>query len=97
MAQQDHVAGAGGLDACDSGHGEHVTLLDFAIGDRRRGVGRHEDLAAGHGTAVCRILRGDVDHARPSHGIEVGEGEIAHVSDHTSKTDGTEPDTGICR
>ena len=85
MAQRDHVARAlGGLDAGHTGHGQHIALLDLAVGDGRGGLRLHEDLASGDGAAVRGVLGRDVDHARPSHGIEVGEGEIAHLCGHTS-------------
>ena len=80
MAQGNGVGGAlRGLDPGNAGHGEDIPLLDFAVGDRGRRLGRHEHLAPGDGAAVGRLLRCDVDHARPPERIEVGEPLVRHI------------------
>ena len=85
MAQGDHVGGAlGGLDSGHSSDGEHVALLDLAVGDRSRGLRLHEDLALRDGASVGWFFRGDIDHAGSAERIEVGEGEITHVAQHVS-------------
>ena len=80
MAQRDHVAGAlGGLDGGHPCDGEHVALVDLAIGDGGRG-GRAacSTLHAGHGAAVGGVLRRDIDHAGTAQRIEVCEGQVTH-------------------
>ena len=74
MAQRDHVGRAlRRLDAGHPSHGEHIALRHLAVGDEDGRVGMHEDLAAGDGPTVCRVLRRDVDHSCPAERIEVRE------------------------
>ncbi len=96
MAQGDQIAGFfGGLDACNAGDAEHVSLFGRAGFDESQGGCLHVDTSRGNGNASGAGLGADVDHMGLAPSIKMGQRihgksrlykRSAYFDHHTSMT-----------
>ena len=78
------------------GHGQHVALGDGVAGHHGRGLGLHHHLAPGQGPPVGGLLGGDVDHAGPAQGVEMGQATVAHGGQESTATRRLSRRSGSC-
>ena len=74
MTQRDQFGGfLGGHDAGHACHRQHIAFFVRALGDLREGLGLHQDTAARDRASVRGVLVTDIDHARMTLLVEMGQ------------------------